>query len=67
MANYDKKPPKIERLGVIKAMDRQYFNSISSANNPHYNEYTNNSFKKPVKQSSGVMRCSAEKRMLGYC
>ena len=76
MVNYDKVKAvkkvrgedfgKKHREGITGMYERQFIADISGRNVRDIEN--NNSVKKPVKQSySGVMRCSPEKRLNGYC
>jgi hypothetical protein len=45
---------------ITGLMDRQFIADISG-------QSVNNSVKTPVKQSYGVLRCTPERRLNGYC
>jgi hypothetical protein len=76
MVNYDKVKAvkkvkgedfgKLHRQSVSGLMDRQLIADISGRSVREIDS-KNNSVKTPVKQTYAVMRCSAERRLNGYC
>jgi hypothetical protein len=55
---------KKHKESISGLMDRQFIADISGQS---VRNLVNNSVKKPVKQSYGVMRCTPERRLNGYC